>query len=399
MTESPDTKLRPSPLRGLTDPNHTYVFRSDEFGSFSYWYKDRAGNYWRYTNAPEQSSDFDALNGPPVLDTTQVTPASDPSFYTASGVKLNQAVPDRAEMLPNDAYDAYSRTSCWVGAFFDTKTESVRYVYSDADTKENPYLYVQQLIRTTDSRIKPFRTTVADMLESVDTKDRVIGMALMLCDQAFFTPDQVCSLSAGDVVVSDNSFVIGGRKIVADEPTSSLLRSLVLSQAPEDPLFQTTTSQGPLALGVGVLSAYFTYLKLSPKGLLLWHVSNAYSKLFNMYAPVGLPFMDLDLQTLERVRLAVGSDDSIEAWVLPQLREYLQKAYRPQIAKGLSVSQQDDFGVPVLRSDLRTYNGDELEFSMWLRRAPMHYIDPAQEAVVISSLAEFTKEQDTDEPA
>lgn len=377
---------RPNALAGLVDPNHTYMFKSDEFCLFSYWYKDRAGNYWRYTNAPENTSDYDPLNGPPILDPTQVMPATAPEFYTEGGVKLNQAVPDDVDMLPNDGYDAYARNACWVGAYFDAKTESIRYVYADTDTKENPFLLVQQLIRTTASRLKPFRTTVADLLESIDVKDRVIGAALMLCDQGFFSPEQVCSLVASDVVVLDNSLTIAGRKFVVDEAVGNLIRSLSMSSQPSDPLFQTSTSMGPVALGTGVLGAYFSYLKMSPNGLLLWHVSNLYSKLFNMYANLGLPYLDLDLQTLERVRLAVGSDDDIEGWVLPQIREFLAQAYGATTAKGLSVSMQDEYGVPVLRSDFRSLNGDELEFSMWLRTQPMHYPDPAQAALVEQTL-------------
>jgi hypothetical protein len=260
---------------------------------------------------------------------------------------------------------------------------------------------MQQLIRTTGSRLKPFRTTVADLLESIDTKDRVIGVALMLCDQGFFSPEQVCSLVASDVVILDNSLTIAGRKFVVDEAVGNLIRSLCMSSQPSDPLFQTSTSMGPVALGTGVLGAYFSYLKMSPNGLLLWHVSNLYSKLFNTYSRLGLPYLDLDLQTLERVRLAVGSDDDIEGWVLPQIREFLAQSYSASTSKGLSVAMQDEFGVPVLRSDFRSLNGDELEFSMWLRTQPMHYPNPEQAALVEQTLRSAVPavEGEADEPA
>lgn len=383
---SPLTTSPMRSLQGLVDPNHTYMFKSDEFGLFSYWYKDRAGNYWRYSNAPEGTLDYDPLNGPPILDASQVMPSTAPEFYSPEGMKLNQAVPDDQELLMNEAYDAYSRTDCWVGAFFDKKTESIKYVYSDTDVKETPFLLAQQLIRTTDARIKPFRTAVADMLESTDPRDKVIGIALLLCDQGMFLPEQVCNLTAGDVVFLDTSVQIGGRKFVFDENVGAVLKSMAMNSSPEDPLFQTFTAMGPLALGTGLLGAYFTYLKMSPNGLILWHATSLYSKLFNVYSQSGLPFIDLDLQTLERVRLAMGAADSVEGWILPQIREYLEQAYQSQMVKGLTAAAQDPFGVPVLRSDLRSYNGDEQEFSMWLRRAPMHYVDPTKARMIEQQL-------------
>ncbi|MHA2068141.1 MAG: hypothetical protein ACXABY_27585, partial [Candidatus Thorarchaeota archaeon] len=49
----------------LIDPNHEYVFKTGEYGIYDYWYRDQRGNYWKYSNAPEDHADFDEKAGVP----------------------------------------------------------------------------------------------------------------------------------------------------------------------------------------------------------------------------------------------------------------------------------------------------------------------------------------------
>ena len=72
-------------LPDLVDPDHTYVFKAGELGLFSYWYIDRANNYWRYSNAPEDHPEYDENLGIPVMDRNQPTPAENPPFFTFEG--------------------------------------------------------------------------------------------------------------------------------------------------------------------------------------------------------------------------------------------------------------------------------------------------------------------------
>ena len=49
------------------DPEHKYVYSTGFHGIKDYWYVDKAGNYWRYTNAPEDNEEYNEYLGEPLV--------------------------------------------------------------------------------------------------------------------------------------------------------------------------------------------------------------------------------------------------------------------------------------------------------------------------------------------
>src|ERR1041385_3746189 len=97
-----------------SDETHEYIFKSGEYGSFyQYWYRDRFGNYYRYTNAPLDSPDFDPFFGQPLMDPEQPLPEKNPSFFTQEGFKRHLSPPEGVEPISNPAYNQQDPRNIW----------------------------------------------------------------------------------------------------------------------------------------------------------------------------------------------------------------------------------------------------------------------------------------------
>src|SRR5690606_16456439 len=115
-----------------SDSTHEYVFKSGEYGTlYQYWYRDRMGNYYRYTNAPVDKPDYDTFQGQPLRDPEQPLPEKNPKFFTAEEFKRNIAVPQNVEPHRTANYSQTSSRNIWFEVM--KQKNQVQYVYLDPD--------------------------------------------------------------------------------------------------------------------------------------------------------------------------------------------------------------------------------------------------------------------------
>lgn len=388
------------------DSAHQYVFRTGEYGTFyQYWWRDPAGNYYRYTNAAETSPDFDAFMGAPLLDPSQPLPEKNPEFFTAEGYKRHMAVPQGVEPSRNPAYNQNDGRSIWFEVF--QKSGQTKYIYLDADVKENLDLYVQNQLRVVDASLANYRAYATSLFTGKHPKDKLTGAVMLLCDQGFYEPEELTQATVGDVEFIDQAVMLLGRKFVCDLRFLDFMTSLVAGRMPTDPLFVYQTVHGLVPMGPNYLNSVFYTTRVSPKFLLCWNASHLFSRIVNRMAFQKVPAEEVEEAAFDELARTLSTRDDVRYLVDFKVRVALLRSYanqvpgsnEPTVTKSLTRLMVDDFGIAVLRSDLTSLRQDEQEFSTWLQLEPMHDLSPAEEQQVQEELQAQQQEPAAEESA
>ena len=375
MTSSDDVSKAVSSLPEGQDESHEYVYRSGEYGNFyMYWYKDRAGNYVKYSNAPKDSSDHNPYLGEPIIEQDQPFLHNSPQFFTPEGWRRSAAVPPGADSIPNDDYDKTNESKIWFEKYSQNGQE--RFIYLDSDIRENVDLYVQYYLRVVDSNLTAFRKYASALFNSPHMKDKITGCALMLIDQALFTVEELCNAVVADIQFIDRTVKLLEKKLVPDEAVFDFLTSIVGDRDPSSPLFELDTMYGRLPLGERYLNSVFSSIRVSPKFLYYWHASHYYSRIVNKLAAFGIPKADVEAMALQELQQVLNVQEAVQSFVDYRLQNALLDNYAETTQKSLKRDFTDNYGVFKVLSDLESRTGDELEFSTWLHNTPLHDTSP-----------------------
>lgn len=383
------------------DPDHEYVYRSGEHGIYEFWYKDRMGNYWQYTNAPKDSPDYDPYSGEAMLVADQPMPHTAPQFYSEQGRKLHIAVPPEVEKTVNETYDPLNPRSVWYALY--QKEGDVRYVYFDADIKENLDLWVQYQLRVTDAHLVPYRKYAAQLFESPHHKDQTIGLILMLADQCCFEAWELVNARVSDVEYVDNVVILLGRKIVCDPAILDYFSLATTGRDPEEPLFVLRTVHGVNSIGPRHIYSVFKALRVSPHFLLYWHATHQFSRIMTRLSMQAVPPNEIEERAMSELGRALNLAEDPVFLVDFKTKELLLENYKSianteeeevedevaaspetdseEVSKALVRTSSDDLGVSTLWSDLTSRRPDEQEFSTWLHSAPLHDTTPEEVAM------------------
>ena len=364
------------------DPTHTYVFRSGEYGTFyQYWYADRGGTYWKYTNAPEDHEDFDPAAGPPLMDPEQPMPHTDPQFYTPEGFKRHIGVPPEVEPEPNESYNPASPRDIWF-EMFQMPTGEVRFVYLDKDVKEDLDLYVQHQLRVADASLSKYRKFAANLFRSAHPRDKITAAILFLVDQGYYQVEELVNAVVADLEFTDQTMVLLGRKLICDDELFDFFTSLTAGRALGENLFMMDGYHGRKPLGTRLVNATFAYLKVSPQFLLYWHATHMFSRIVSHLALQGIPVDKVeDIAFAELARVFTSNGD-IRFMVDFRVKEHLLEGYEESFMKSIKYADTDDYGVAQIFSDLVERREDEMQFSVWLHTHPMHDLSPAEEEAI-----------------
>lgn len=378
-------------LPDLVDPGHSYVFKSGEFGLYDYWYIDQAHNYWKYTNAPEDSPDYNPDLGLPVLAKDQPTMSENPQFFTPSGKKRSMAVPPDVLSEENEAYSPLDPRNVWIERY--EREGEVRYIYLDSDVRENVDLWVQYQLRITDANIPFFRNFALERFTSHSPRDKVVGALLMLMDQGLYELEELVDAAVSDIEFIDNTVKLLGRKFVCDPTFLDFLTSLIGDRDPSAPLFMVQSIQGEDKVGVKYLASVFKYLKVSPIYLLCWHASHVYSRAMNRLAFENVDPIEADGRALSEVKRSFATQKDMQYMIDAKLRETLLEKYGDAVAKSVVPRvETDEYSTLTVFSDLQGRRQDEIEFSTWLHAQPMHDITPEEQAIVEEEVSRVSEE-------
>lgn len=356
-----------------TDTAHQYIFKSGEYGPvYQYWYRDRAGNYYRYTNAPEDNPDYDPFFGIPLMDPDQPLPEKNPEFFTPEGFKRSMAVPPQVKPERNERYNQNDSSNIWFESI--KQDNDTVYIYLDADVKENIDLYVQNQLRVVDSGIPKFRKQSSELFASKQVKDRITGAILILIDQGFYDVEELTAASVGDLQFVDQSIILLGRKFVCDSNFFDFITSIVGNRSPQEPLFVFDTRNGRVPVGENYIYSVFAAMRLSPKFLLQWNATHLYSRIVNRMAFQQVPVEDVETEAFDELARVLTTRDDVNHLVDFRVKKTLAQNYSTDTFKSLVHLTTDDFGVAVIRSDLSDLREDEKDFSEWLQSTPLHDI-------------------------
>jgi hypothetical protein len=371
----------------LIDPNHTYVFCTGDYGIKDYWYVDLQGNYWRYTNAPEDHKDFDAYAGIPLLVRTQPMPATAPGFFTPEGRKRHIAVPPGIIPDRNPVYDPLDSRSIWYEVF--SSNGETRYVYLDADVRENLDLFVQYQLRVADASIPRVRSFAYQLFQQPHQKDKFVAAVIMLVDQGLYGVEELVQATVSDLEFIDETVKLLGRKFRCDPVFLDFLTSLVGTRDKDAPLFQLDTAAGRSMLGVNHLYSIFHFLRISPTYLHMWHASHMFSRIANRLLAEEVPAEDLEGRVFSELRRVFVTSQEIQFMVDYKVRSTVIENFKT-MTKSLDLvrGSTDEYAVLMIFSDLNGRRDDELEFSEWLHAEPMHDVSPVQEVAVDAMLGD-----------
>lgn len=366
----------------LIDPNHTYVFNTGSYGVKDYWYVDLSGNYWRYTNAPEDHPDYDPHAGVPLLARNQPMPSTAPSFFTPEGRKRHVAVPPGIQPDQNPQYNPLDPKNVWYEVF--VSDDQTRYVYLDADVRENLDLWVQYQLRVTDASLSRLRTFAYQLFQKQHPKDRLVSGIIMLMDQGLYEMEELLNATVGDVEFIDETVKLLGRKFLCDHSFLDFMTSLVGDRDKEAPLFQLDTVHGKNKIGLNHMHSIFHNLGISPSYLLVWHASHTFSRIVNRLAFEKIPPDEIEGKAFSELQRIFVTRQDVQFLVDYKVRKTLLENYKNVVGKALNLSRlsTDEFGTLMIFSDLAGRQDDEMEFSEWLHAEPMHDITPAEEAAV-----------------
>lgn len=401
----------------LIDPNHTYVFKTGEYGIYDYWYIDQQGNYWKYTNAPEEHKDFDPHAGVPLLVRSQPMPSTAPGFFTPEGRKRHVAVPQEIVPERNPEYNPLLPENIWYEVY--QSQGQTRYVYLDSDVRENLDLWVQYQLRVTDASLSRLRQFAVDRFSQNHPKDRILGVIIMLMDQGLYELDDLVEATVADIEFVDQNVKLLGRKFLCDPDLLDFLTSLVGDRDKSAPLFQIDTVHGTNAFGKNHLYSIFHYLKVSPTYLLAWHASHMFSRIMSRLAFEEVPNDEVEGRAFSELQRIFVTKQDVRYLVDYKVRHttvdnYKKKepeegaeeeepeegAEEPEVEKSLNLMRDttDSYGTLLVLSDLTGRKPDEVEFSEWLHSEPMHLVTPVDE-LAVQKLLEEAEEAEEDTPA
>ena len=371
------------------DAGHKYTYRSGVYGIFTYWYKDMAGNYWKYTNAPEGHAEHDQHAGEAMLDIDQPLPHLNGEFFTEEGKKRHMAIPQGMEPDTNPSYSPKDPRNTWYELYRSEDGEA-RYVYLDADIKENLDLWVQQQLRVVDVGILNYRQQANVLFNGQHPKDKITGAILMLVDQGLYEPEELADASVGDIEFIDQTITFLGRQFVCDIAFFDFMTSLVGDRAKGDPLFEIDTVHGINSIGYNYLYAVFQSLSVSPKFLLYWHASHMFSRILNRHSLQQTPADKVEKLAFKELANALTAAEDVRYLVDVKLRDVLLDNYEEsieEVEKSLKRKKDKGYGVMTVFSDLTSRRGDELQFSDWLHAEPLHDLTPEEQEAVNEYLA------------
>lgn len=399
------------------DPTHTYVYRSGEHGIYDYWWKDTAGNYWKYTNAPVDSVDYDPYGGNPLINPDQPMPHTTPSFFTEDGTKRNVAVPPDAQPEINEAYNPEIPQQIWYERY-KSADGVTRFSYKDTDVKENLDLWVQQKLRLADASLVPYRQYAAKMFANPDPKDKAFAAIFMLADQAYYDPYELITATVGDVEFTDLTVNLLGRKFLADLAFVEYFSELKKNREPSSPLFQIATKSGENPITERHIYSMFSALKMPPDQLVYLHANQIYSRIVHRMLDEAIPVNDVEeLANLELARV-FSTTENVEHLVDYQVKSVLMRSYTDaqsereeeaaaaapvadaedvDVTKSMTHAVGDDFGVSFVYSTLANKRPDELEFSTWLHAQPLHDVTPEEEDAIRDELERASNDGIVDE--
>jgi hypothetical protein len=382
----------------LIDPEHTYVFKTGEYGLYDYWYRDRGGNYWRYSNAPEDHKDFDPKAGVPLLDSEQPLPHTAPQYFTPEGRKRHVAVPLEVTTEINPSYNPLDTKNVWYETYESPEDGSRRYVYLDSDVRENLDLWIQYQLRVTDAGISRYRQFASNLFNNQHPKDRILGAMLMLVDQGLYEIEDVADALVEDLEFIDETVKFLGRKFVCDPPFLDFLTSMVAGREMSDPLFVVDTAHGRHAFGYHYLYSVYKHLKISPHYLLYWRASQMFARIMNRLAmTTETPPEEIEGRAMSELQRMFGTVENIRYMVDHKVRETLLGNYGAPLKKALTRQESDDYGTLTVWSDLIQRRGDELVFSQWLHAEPLHDITPEEEAEIEAQMEEHQAAGESEE--
>lgn len=360
-------------LPNSLEPGHKYVFRSGEYGTFyRYWYIDRAGNYWQYSNAPEGHKDYDIHGGNPMLSPEQLFPHQNPEFFTPEGYRRNKAPPEGVKVLPNEAYSPNSLSTIWKEYYLIPEGTGIGYIYLDKDCKENIDLYIQTQIRLVDAGLVNYRKYASEKFQSEHAKTKAVACILMLVDQGYFSVEELVEAKVEDIAFIDDTVLLLGRKFKCDAALLDYLSSLVIGRSLTEYLFIQMTMDGEIPFGYNTIYSTFAALKVSPVFLPYWHATHIFSKIVNKYSLFKIPIDDVESMAYLELSKVFNTTEDVRYLVDPQVSNTLMRSYKTSINKGITIEKSDDFGVAQIFSDLVDRRGDELQFSEFLHKQPLH---------------------------
>lgn len=398
------------------DPNHTYVYRSGFGGLYRYWYVDQGGNYWEYTNAPEDSPEFESSLGPAILVAEQATPTTAPQFYAKNGKKLHAGVPQGVEIQYNGSYNPHDPEEVWYGVYDDPETGAPMIVYLDADIRENPELMVQYGVRLADSGITQYRSYANYLYTSANLKDKVVGAFLMLVDQGMYSPKELTRATVGDVVFIDSTVKLLGRKFVCDTDFYDFITSIVAGRDDTDVLFKVDTHLGEEPLGDGYVSSLFYSMRMEPDNMLVWAANCAFVRIVHRLLLQQTPADIIEERAYEELSQTFSTVDDLRYMILSGLHTRLIDNYElameeavaaqgslddeeaveaideqqeaPQegvedVVKSIAAVDTDSFGVATVTTSLKGMRDFENNFSQWLHYEPMHQVSDSLERYLI----------------
>lgn len=378
------------------DPAHEYIYKTGEHQIYQYWYRDHIGNYWEYTNAPEDNPDYDPLCGSAFLVPDQPMPHIAPQFYTPEGYKRHMGVPNGVELETNEAYDPGSPSEIWYEMYTDPEGNS-RFVYLDADVRESLDLWVQNQLRVVDAGFPAYRKYASELFLSNNDKDRALGTVLILIDQATYDLEELVYAACSDCEFIDNTVKLLGRKFICDPDMLDYLTEKVAQKEPEAPLFTMTTMLGEEVLGIRYLASVFQALKMNPRFIRHWHANHQFSRIVHRMASQRVPMEEMEELAYNELSRVLATSEDVRFLIDYKVRDTLFNNYpteedeqapknpnepEEQVEKSLKHVPTDDFGVAQVWSDLTTRRPDERDFSEWLHSEPLHEVSPEQQAAL-----------------
>ncbi len=357
------------------DVEHTYAFYTMEYGVPRYWYVDQLGNYWAYSNAPENDPDHNFHLGEPLLDLNQPLPHTDVAYFTELGLKRNRSVPEGIQASSNPQYDNKNPSNLWY-EFIKNKAGKVEFIYLDADVKENPFMWAQQQLRAVDASLDSYRKYAASLFTRSHPKDKNLGVILLLVDQGLFTVEQLVSAAVQDLSFSDKTVILLNKKFLCDDQLYDYLTGLS-GKDPASPLFEVDTNMGKAPFGLNFVYSCFYSVFTSPVYLKYWHANNIFSRSLTRFSLQQVPISQAVKLALSDVSNALATAVDPEAYVDPKLKKTLMDNYKQSVTKALPVAGTD--AVCLVDSALQSRKQDELQFSEWLHSTPMHIVTPEEE--------------------
>lgn len=405
------------------DPNHEYVYRSGCWDIYDFWYVDKFGNYWLYTNAPDDHKDFVPEAGEAILVADQPMPHTAPQFYTPDGRKLHIAVPEGANLIPNEAYNPEDPQNIWIAMYTMEDKGETRFVYLDADVRENLDLWMQYQLRITDAMLVRFRIYANKLFNSAHPKDRVFGAMMMLLDQGVYDAHDLIDAKVEDLEFIDSTVKLLSKKLVCDPFLLDFFSSITVDRDPSEPLFVIDTHMGREAIGRRHIYSFLKALRINSGFFVYWHASHLYSRIVHRMAANGVEETDVEEMALNELQRALNTLDDPEPLVDLRLRQTLRRNYvaateedsGPQaladlqnqqeegdgeeeapeeMGKSLSHVTTDDFGVFTIFSDLIAKRPDELAFSVWLHGTPLHDVSEEEMEDIEAQIQQPEEEPD-----